>query len=55
MDKFSSFAMALAMVAAFLLIVGGLKLTRRPQTRGKGALMIVAALVLIMNVMIWTV
>ena len=47
--------MALAMVAAFLLIAGGLRLARDRQTRGRGALMIVAALVLIMNVMIWTV
>jgi high-affinity Fe2+/Pb2+ permease len=55
MDNLSSIAMALAMVAAFLLIAGGVKLTRHRQTRGRGILMIVAALVLVMNVMIWTV
>jgi high-affinity Fe2+/Pb2+ permease len=55
MDNLSSIAMALAMVAAFLLIAGGVKLTRDRQTRGRGILMIVAALVLVMNVMIWTV
>jgi hypothetical protein len=43
------------MVAAFLLIAGGVRLTRDRQTRGRGILMIVAALVLVMNVMIWTV
>jgi high-affinity Fe2+/Pb2+ permease len=55
MDNLSSIAMALAMVAAFLLIAGGVKLTLDRQTRGRGILMIVAALVLVMNVMIWTV
>jgi hypothetical protein len=55
MEKFSSIAMALAMVAAFLLLVSGVKLALSRQTRGRGALMIAAALVLVMNVMIWTV
>ena len=55
MDDFASGAMALAMIAAFLLIAGGVKLARDRQTRGRGVLMIVAALVLVMNVMIWTV
>jgi high-affinity Fe2+/Pb2+ permease len=55
MQKFSSVAMALAMVVAFLLLAGGVKLTLSRQTRGRGALMIAAALVLVMNVMIWTV
>jgi hypothetical protein len=43
------------MVAAFLLIAGGVKLVLKRPTRVRGVLMIVAALVLIMNVMIWTV
>ena len=47
--------MAAAMVAAFLLLAGGLKLALTRQTRKRGALMIVAALVIITNVMIWTV
>ena len=47
--------MALAMIAAFLLAAGGIKLALDRQSRGRGALMIVAALVLVMNVMIWTV
>ena len=47
--------MTLAMIAAFLLIFGGVKLALSRQTRGRGILMIVAALVLVMNVMIWTV
>ena len=47
--------MALAMVAGFLLLVGGARLAFNPQTRLRGVLMIVAALVIVMNVMIWTV
>jgi hypothetical protein len=52
---FSSFVMALAMVAAFLLLAGGVKLAFAGQTRRRGILMIVAAAVIVMNVMIWTV
>jgi high-affinity Fe2+/Pb2+ permease len=55
MQNFSSAAMALAMVAAFLLGAGGVKLALNRQTRGRGVLMIVAALVIVTNVMIWTV
>jgi hypothetical protein len=55
MTNISAAAMALAMVAAFLLLIGGVKLALSRQTRLRGALMIVAALVLVMNVMIWTV
>jgi hypothetical protein len=55
MENFSSVAMALAMISAFLLVIGGVKLVRERQTRSRGALMIAAALVLVMNVMIWTV
>jgi hypothetical protein len=54
MEKFTDGAMALAMLAAVLLAAAGVKLTARRQTRGRGALMIIAAAVLIMNVMIWT-
>ena len=55
MDNFSSIVMGIAMVAAFVVAGGGLKLALSPQSRGRGILMIVAALVLVMNVMIWTV
>ena len=47
--------MAIAMVTAMLLLAGGTKLALTRETRGRGALMIAAALVLVMNVMIWTV
>ena len=55
MENFSSVAMGIAMVTAFLLLAGGVKLALSRQTRGRGALMIAAAFVLVMNVMIWTV
>jgi len=55
MSSFYSGAMALAMIAAFVLTAAGIKLARSRETRGRGALMIAAALVLVMNVMIWTV
>ncbi len=47
--------MAIAMLAAFLLLLGGAKLAFDRQTRGRGILMMIAALVIVMNVMIWTV
>ena len=55
MDNFSQGAMAIGMIAGFLLFAGGAKLAFDRQTRARGILMIIAALVLVMNVMIWTV
>jgi hypothetical protein len=55
MTNFQSIVMAFAMVTALLLAAGGVKLALNSQTRGRGILMIVAALVMVMNVMIWTV
>ena len=55
MDKFSGSTLALTMIAGFLLLIGGVKLSLDRETRGRGILMIVAALVLVTNVMIWTV
>ena len=55
MQSFSSVLMGLAMIAAFLLAAGGVKLALSAHTRKRGVLMIVAAAVIVMNVMIWTV
>ena len=55
MDKFSQAALTLAMIAGFLLLAGGVKLAFHRRTRGRGILMIIAAFVIVMNVMIWTV
>jgi hypothetical protein len=46
--------LSIAMLAAFGLVIGGVVLIRRGQRR-KGVLMIVAAAVLVGNVLIWTV
>ena len=54
MNSFASAAMALAMIAAFLLAIGGVRLTMRKDDRKRGMLMIVAAAVLVGNVLIWT-
>jgi hypothetical protein len=53
-QDFASAAMALAVIAAFLLGFAGVRLTMSKGTRGRGALMIAAALVLVGNVLIWT-
>ena len=56
MTNFPGIVMAVAMVTALLLIAGGVKLSLSGQTRGRGILMtIIAAIVMVMNVMIWTV
>ena len=47
-------ALAIAMIAAFLLLVGGIKLATDSEERRRGILMIAAAAVLIANVLIWT-
>ena len=54
MAGFGGAAMAVAMLAAFALVIGGVKLALRPDDRKRGALMIVAALVLVGNVLVWT-
>ncbi len=54
MSEFASTAMALAMIAAFLLAGIGVKLARKPDSRKHGLLMIAAAAVLVGNVLVWT-
>jgi hypothetical protein len=49
----SQAASAVAMLAAFALVIGGIALIRRAE-RTKGALMLVMAVVLVANVAIWT-
>ncbi len=51
---FNSAVMALAMIAAFILAAGGVQLARKRENRTSGLLMIVAAAVLVGNVLIWT-
>ena len=49
-----SLLLSIAMLAAIVLLVFGIKMTRKVEDRRRGVLMIVAALVLIANVLIWT-
>jgi high-affinity Fe2+/Pb2+ permease len=55
MSNFASAAMALAMIAAFVLTIGGVRLSLRREDRLRGMLMIIAAAVLVGNVLILTV
>ena len=55
MSSFASAAMALAMIAAFVLAIGGLRLAMRGSDRKRGILMVVAAAVLVGNVLILTI
>lgn len=54
MTGFAAAALALAMIAAFLLIAAGIRLIQQGRERGRGVLMLIAATVLIANVLIWT-
>ena len=55
MADLAGMAMAVAMLAAFALMFAGAKLAMRPEDRKRGVLMIVAAVVLVGNVLVWTV
>lgn len=46
--------MALAMISAFVLAIGGARLMWTRETRGRGALMLTAAAVIVANVLILT-
>lgn len=52
--EFSSITLSVAMIAGFMLAVGGIVLMIRQSDYRRGSLMIVAALVLLGNVLIWT-
>ena len=44
----------MAMIAAFVLAIGGVKLALQAESRSRGLLMIAAAAVLVGNVLVWT-
>ena len=52
MTTIASAALALAMIAALILAIGGIKLVK--SDRQRGLLMIAAAVVLFANVLMWT-
>ena len=53
MTTIAAAALGLAMIAALILVIGGVRMFARDRQRG--LLMIAAALVLVANVLIWTV
>ena len=53
MNGFASFALSLAILAAFALAAGGVWLIAKRSNRKQGVLMLVMAAVLVANVMIW--
>ncbi|MGH6781891.1 MAG: hypothetical protein ACREB5_07295 [Sphingomonadaceae bacterium] len=54
MEGIAGIAPAIAMLAIFALIVGGIYLIRTGRDRRKGVLMLVAAAVFFGNVLLWT-
>ena len=54
MNDLGAALMAIAMIAAFALAIGGVQMIVRRREPKKGALMIAAAAVLVGNVLIWT-
>jgi len=54
LETITSAAMALAVIAAFLLGFGGFRILIGKADRAKGALMIAAGAVILANVLIWS-
>jgi hypothetical protein len=54
LETLTSAAMALAVIAAFLLGFAGARIVIGKSDRAKGALMLAAAAVLLANVLIWS-
>jgi len=52
--SFASAALAITMIAAFLLLGFGIRQATRPADRQRGLLMIACGIVFIVNVLIWT-
>lgn len=50
---FATFALSLAMLAAFVLALAGIRLLVRGPDHRRGALMLGVAIVLLANVLIW--
>jgi hypothetical protein len=55
MGNIASAALAITMIAAFLLLVFGIRLAMRPDDRQRGLLMIACGIIFIGNVLIWTI
>ena len=55
LGSFASAALAITMIAAFLLLGFGVRQAMRPAGRQRGLLMIACGLIFIANVLIWTI
>ena len=55
LGSIASAALAITMIAAMLLLVFGVRLALRPETRQRGLLMIACGIVFVANVLIWTI
>lgn len=54
MTGFGAAMLGVLMIAAFLLAAGGIHLVLRRKDGRKGALMLIAAAVMVANVLVWT-
>jgi hypothetical protein len=54
LGNIGSAALAITMIAAFLLLAFGIRLAVRPADRQRGLLMIACGIIFIANVLIWT-
>jgi uncharacterized membrane protein len=54
LGNIASAALALTMIAAFLLLIFGIRLALSPENRQRGLLMIACGIIFIGNVLIWT-
>ena len=54
MESFGPAALGITMIAAFLLLIFGVKQALRPADRQRGLLMIACGVIFIANVLIWT-
>jgi len=54
MNSLGAFLLSVMMIAVFALIAGGLYVLLRRNDRKRGLLMLAASLVLLANVLIWT-
>lgn len=55
MSGFAAAVFSVAMIAALVLMIAGVRFTLRSEHRKQGVLMIVAGLVILANVLVWTV
>lgn len=55
MNQTAATLMSIAMLAAFVLLGFGARFAFKPETRKQGGLMVLAGIILMANVLIWTI